>query len=497
MNERNELDGLEELDDPVAGLLGAVLVRRLRLRHGLQRAAEMTGLTTRTLQRYEKGEAAPPPKTLDLLGRQAGYTRHLLDHLRSSLAAYRLAEAGGLTGEPASPGRTLAEEVIAAALEAIEAADALFVVEPAPAPWEETGQPRPEDRQRADELWRRFMGVARDRRYRLVRDSSAFRLWSFAERLAHESNATAADSPAEALGLARLALEIARDIHGTPSWRARVEAYVLPFFGNAHRVSNDLDQARAAFGEARKLEAAFAASDPSLLDGSRAADLEASLKREERRFPEALVLHEESLALCPTARKGAVLLNKAFTLEQMGDCEGALETLREAEPHVLATGTPRDLWCLRVNTAVCKCHLGLAGEAEELLPEIQGLADRLGKGLDRLRTRWLTARVAAGLGRTEVAVAVLDRVCDDFLRGTPPLPIDAALAGLDLALYWLEQGNTAAVKKLAVPLERLFAVQGIRREALSALRLFCEAARREAATLEMVNKAKAELARRA
>ena len=179
----------------------------------------------------------------------------------------------------------------------------------------------------------------------------------------------------------------------------------------------------------------------------------------------------------------------------MGDSERALETLREAEPHVLASGSPRDLWCLRFDSAVSECHLGRPGKAQELLPEIQALADQLGKTLDRLRTRWLAARVAAGLGRTEEAVAILDRVCDDFLRTKPPLPIDAAQAGLDLALYWLKQGDTAAVKKLAVPLERIFTAQGIHREALGALRLFCQAARREAATLELVNKARAELAR--
>jgi|GEM_PF-2823022 len=272
-----EKDDLEELDDPVAGLLGAALVRRLRLRHGLQGAAEKTGLSARILQRYEKGEAAPPPKTLALLGRQAGYTRHLLDHLRSALAANRLAEAAGLAGEPGSPSRPRADEVIAAALAAVETADSLLVVEPAPAPWEETGKPRAEDRRRADELWRRFISLARDRRYRLVRDSSAFRLWSFAERLAHESEA-AADSPADALDLARLALEVARDVRGAPSWRARVEAYVLPFVGNAHRVCNSIEPAREAFLAARKLRSAFAPSDPPLLDESRLPDPEASLR---------------------------------------------------------------------------------------------------------------------------------------------------------------------------------------------------------------------------
>jgi len=496
---KDDNEDLYDRHDPVGGLLGALFVTLLRLcyaKGSWKRAAELTGLSVRTLLRYAKGEVTPPPKTLALLARRVGVERPLLDRLQGALDAHRLAEAAGMAADSASS-RPLGVEIAAAAPWAVDELDALLAMEPAPEPWEETGRPRREDRVRAIELWRRFLGQHRDRRYALVRESSAFRLWSFAERLAQESEAVAADSPADALDLARLALEVARGVRGTPSWRARVEADALVYMGNALRVSNELGQARAAFAQARQLQAAFSPNDPPLLDESRLPDREASFCREERRFPEAMALHEEALLLAPPAATGRILLNKAATLEQMGDCAGALETLHEAEPNVLASGSPRDLFGLRFNTAVCEIRLGRPGRAEELLPEIQALADQLGKALDRLRTRWLTARIAAGLGRTEEAVAVLDRVCDNFLRSKPPLPIDAALAGLDLALYWLERGNTAAVKTLAVPLERIFAAQGIRREALSALRLFCEAARRERPTLELANKAKTELERRA
>lgn len=130
---------------------------------------------------------------------------------------------------------------------------------------------------------------------------------------------------------------------------------------------------------------------------------------------------------------------------------------------------------LRFNTAVNHCHLGDAETAERLLPEIQALAERLNKALDRLRTRWLEARVAAGLGRTDEAIARMDQVCEEFLHTDPPLPCDAALAGLDLALYWLQEGNTASVQRLAIPLEKIFRLKGVDREAAGALRLFCEA----------------------
>jgi transcriptional regulator with XRE-family HTH domain len=267
---------MDDPDDPVASLLGAAIVRRLRLRDGLERAAELAGLSVKTLQRYEKGEATPPPKTLALLARAAGFSSALLERIQRPLEAHQLASAGGLAGDPAGdpalrrrPFSSLPADITAEVLQAVEEAAGLLVLEPAPAPWEETGRPRPEDRIRAGELWRRFLGEDRDERYRLVRESSAFRLWSFAERLAQESEAAAADSPAEALEIARLSLEIARAVRGTPSWRARVEAFALSSLGKALLAGNEPDQARAAFAQARALRADFSPSDPPLLDETR------------------------------------------------------------------------------------------------------------------------------------------------------------------------------------------------------------------------------------
>lgn len=266
---------MTEMDDPenqVASLLGAAFARRLRLRHGLERAAELAGLSEKTLQRYEKGVAIPPPKTLALLARAAGFSTPLLERVQRSLDAHELARAGGLAGEPTAPQGPLPAETAAEILAAVEDVAGILVIEPAPASWEETGKPRPEDRKRANELWRRFLGQDREERYRLVRESSAFRLWSFAERLAQESAAAAAHSPAESLEMARLSLEIARAVRGTPSWRARVESYALSSLGKALRAGNEPDQARAAFAQARALQDDFSPSDPPLLDESRLAD---------------------------------------------------------------------------------------------------------------------------------------------------------------------------------------------------------------------------------
>lgn len=259
---------MTEMDDPEeqsASLLAAVFVRRLRLRHGLERAAELAGLSAKTLQRYEKGDAAPPPKTLALLAQAAGFSLALLERIQRPLQAHQLASAGGLTSGAASPRGPFSAEMAAGIQEAVEEAAGLLVVEPAAASWEDTGTPRPEDRERAGELWRRFISQGRDQRYRLVRESSAFRLWSFSERLALESRDAAAASPTEALELARLALEIARDLRGTASWRARVESHALSHLGHVLSVCNEPEQARAAFAQAQALQEDFSPADPPLL----------------------------------------------------------------------------------------------------------------------------------------------------------------------------------------------------------------------------------------
>jgi hypothetical protein len=69
-----------------------------------------------------------------------------------------------------------------------------------------------------------------------------------------------------------------------------------------------------------------------------------------------------------------------------------------------------------------------------------------------------------------------------------PLPYDYALASLDLSLVLLEEGRTAEVRTLAEEMLSVFAAQQVHREALAALRLFCEAAKQEAATVELARR---------
>ncbi len=75
---------------------------------------------------------------------------------------------------------------------------------------------------------------------------------------------------------------------------------------------------------------------------------------------------------------------------------------------------------------------------------------------------------------------------------------DVAMVSLDLAVLYIRDGRTAEVLRIAEETVALFEAQDVHREALAALRLFLEAARREEVTAEFVLEigARLEAARR-
>jgi transcriptional regulator with XRE-family HTH domain len=337
----------------------------------------------------------------------------------------------------------------------------------------------------AENLFPRLMTHTRKERSRLIQAFPDYWSWALAVRACAASVKSAANRAEEALELAELALSIAERVPGEESWRSRLKGYCWAHIANAHRVGNDLTGADEAFARAWELWRAGADSDPELLAGWRLFSLEASLRRAERRFSESLGLLDQAKASCggdPVAT-GRILLKKERVLNQTGDIQGAFATLVEAAPLVEASQDSHLLFALRFNMADDLCHLERCEEAAELLPEVRELAIQQANELDLIRVGWLSAKVAAGQGRTEEAIAGLAQVGRDFTARE--LPYDAALSSLDLSVLWLKAGRTAEVRELAVAMGWIFKAKGIDREALAALRLFCDAARQESATVEL------------
>lgn len=350
-------------------------------------------------------------------------------------------------------------------------------------------------REEARELWAVLEGRQDAERRELVRVFPHFRSWGVAVQACEASVRRAAHRADEALELALFALFVAGQAEVEPGFKLRLEGYCRGYVGNARRVGNDFDGANGDFARALDLWKQGNDADPPLLGEWRLLSLEASLRREQHRFPEALELIDGAMVASggEPAAMGRLLLQKSHILEQLSDCEGALSALEQAGPLLEPSGDPNLLFAHRFDTAASLHGLGRFTAAAELLPRVREMAVELRSQLHLLRVVWLEARVNAGLEKKAAAEAGLEQVRGAFTA--LGLPYDAALASLDLAVLWLEEGRTREVRHLADGLRWIFRAQKIDREALAALALFCEAARRDTATVELTRQVIADIER--
>lgn len=347
--------------------------------------------------------------------------------------------------------------------------------------------PKPEDREPARWLARvqllLLTPLSEEERLAVVGSARRYQHWALAELLADEAARCCSKSLEKAEAWARLAVEVAQRVRGPEGWQSRVRGYAAAAGPNILRVRGKHDEAEAGLEEANRLW--LAGSDPEgILDPGRLLDLEASLRRDQRRFAEALAKADEAFAA--SQHPGRVLVKKAFTQEVMGEYEPALETLQESEPLVEKEADARLSYQHKFNRAVLYTHLSRFAEAQALGEEVRAAAMALGDEIFLSRATWLRGRIAAGLGRPRDARSLLEDAQSEFAGRK--MWFDVALAHLELARLLLREGKTAEVKALAPQLAEVFKSRKIHREALAALRTFQEAVEQETATAELAGR---------
>ncbi|HEV8579847.1 MAG TPA: helix-turn-helix transcriptional regulator [Thermoanaerobaculia bacterium] len=341
-------------------------------------------------------------------------------------------------------------------------------------------------RQRGEFLWDELRRRPPAVRMLLVKKGGRFRDWGLCVRVAAESLEKAANQPREALELAELARLIAELTPETEVPPARLQGYAWAHVANGRRVCSDLPGAKEALARSLQLWESVDAGDPGLLNAAVVPWIEAAVRREERRFAEALKRIDDALRLDPGELRGKILLSKSAIFQILEDPKGSAAALSEAAPLIDTEREPRLAFVLQFNFLVDLAHQGCYEEVEQRLPEVRALAERHRDELDVVRTVWLQGKAAAGLGRSQEAEEAFEQARRVFRERE--LAYDFALVSLELALLLLEQGRTAEVRTLAKGMLWVFRAQGVAQEALAALRIFCNAVQRETATVHLAQR---------
>ncbi len=330
--------------------------------------------------------------------------------------------------------------------------------------------------------WQLFAG-----RVAMVRESAVYHHRCVVLRLCEESLAATADSADHAREWAELAVLAARLAPGKDKGRAQVLGHAMVHLANALRVKGELREADRVYAEGLRLwQQGAGAAGREALNEARVLGFGASLRRDQRRFKEALVLLDRALKVDKGKEAPYLLVNKAKLLREEGDLEGAVKALQKAEPILAQLGDSRLLFIARLNFVDHLSVLGLFDEASRRLPAIWHLTSDHAGELDRIRLVWVQGRVAAGTGREAEGIIALEQVWRDFHhRG---MAYDAALTALELAALRLRQGETGKVKALARQVRPVFESQEVHREALAALAFFCQAAEQECATQHLMER---------
>jgi transcriptional regulator with XRE-family HTH domain len=485
---KGEVSGTSGWDD-VGTILAVLRTIRKWTQDELARKARVR---RSSISDYERGEKVPELETFDRLITAMGYSLSIVEETRDfirSIEARRLSR--DVTAQVPSTS-SLPAALDAFALEAGRAVTnvarrAFLLIQSC----ESVSLPKVAEVS-AETLFGKLAGRSSEERRALVQ-TEEFLNWKLVPLLCDESLRTASRKPKLSREWAELAVLLAGRLPGDETRRTKLCGYALAHSGNARRAEGDLATSGAAFEEAIPLLVAGAAFISPLLEEGRPPSLLASLRLAEGRLDECLALLDTARSQAKSASlKTTVLINQARVLEEIGDLEGTIRTLEEAQV-IVPNEEPRLLLCIRENLADALSKAGRFEAAEALLPEVRSLARRHASSLDRIRLRWIEGRVAGGLGRTAEAIALLNQVRGDL--ASEDIVYDTALVSLELAKLFASEGRTAEVRTLARHMVPIFQSQQIHREALAALAFFRQAAERDVVTVELAEEVRAYLAK--
>jgi len=325
-----------------------------------------------------------------------------------------------------------------------------------------------------------------DRVGKVERARHRFRSAALVRLLVAESRRRIHGDPDEAFHLAKLGRAVA---HRNPRMPGYFDLIALSTaqMANTCRVGGDRRQAGEHFSHARYVISEYGVTDTEIL--ASVDSLEGSLRMDQRLFQEAeqllgraAMLYRVAGDIIETARVLVTLGGLCFF---QGDLSRAIEVTTAALTGLVRSSEPRLYLCARYNLARYLTEDGQLTEASEILAADEPLYEELPEAWTQLRLIWLRGKIALGQGEAQAAEHAFLTARDGFIREGNGY--DAAMVSIeDLALFYLREGRTADVKRLAEEIVPIFAAQDVHREAVAALVLFQEAARQETLTVKAV-----------
>jgi len=353
------------------------------------------------------------------------------------------------------------------------------------------------ERAQAPGLFVQLMGHPREQRELTLRNSPSFHTWGVFELLMERSLEACIKDPEHAEHLGRLALLLSElldaDYYGA-SLIEDLRARTWAFIGNACRLKSDLQRAEEAFAEAY---AHLQNGTQDSLERAVILDLEASFRRDQRRFDEAEKLLKRAIALFlqndQRHRAGRSLVNLSTVHHNAGTLELGIPLLFQAIGLIDPEQEPRLLLCARHNLIDDLATLGRYLEAQGLYRATRPLYRSFPDAWTQNRRKWVKGKISRGLGQADQAESLFLAARDGFVE--EGIPYDTALVSLELATLYAEQGRRSDLRRLAEGMVPIFSSLNIHREALAALACLKQAAETDRVTVELVSSVAAYLRR--
>lgn len=335
---------------------------------------------------------------------------------------------------------------------------------------------------------------APDRR-RLLREQPRFRAIMLCELLLARSREAWFSDPAAAVELAELAVTVSIRLDTDHYGEALVEdtrARTWAYLANALRIASDLRQAEKAFETA---EEHHRRAGEDAYTGAEILSFKASLRVAQGLYEEAASLLDPAIQIYREAhdrhREGRSLIKKGTALSYASRHAEAARLFRRGLTKLDAYEEPRVLIMARHNLINCLKGSGRHEEAFRVLNETRGLYLSLGEPSHLVRLRWMEGKLYRDLGRLDEAESAFREVREDFIR--QGIGLEAAMVSLDLAMVFLERGETGELKRLAAEMIAVFESREDHQRAMAAFLLFQKAAETEQVTLALLQEVASSL----